>query len=136
MPDHPNRPKFAVDWDDTCVAEYRPDGTRYWPDSGPWLVNAIPALHALARQGKTVVYTLRTHLLEYDHETRRWHSDVEAAFKQIRARLDEVGLHEVEVYDTRWGKPPADYYVDDKAVRFRGNWEDTLREIHAREAAR
>ena len=37
--------------------------------------------------------------------------------------------HDIAVDEVCEHKPPALVYVDDRAVRFRGNWEDLLDEI-------
>jgi hypothetical protein len=44
---------------------------------------------------------------------------VEAWLRKHDITIDEVRLH----------KPPAHVYVDGRAVRFRGNWDDVLDEI-------
>lgn len=125
----PNRAVFVVDWDDTCVVERRPDGSLYWPDSGPWLPGAPEALRELSRAGKTVIYSLRGHLYERDDKTRRSPEAVEESISVIRRMLDAEGLQEIEVYPPDRGKPPAMFYIDDKAVRFTGDWSSTLKEV-------
>ena len=37
--------------------------------------------------------------------------------------------HDIEVDEVTEFKPPALVYVDDRAVRFRGDWEQTIDEI-------
>ena len=40
-------------------------------------------------------------------------------------------------YDCIWeedGKPPADWYIDDRAISFRGSWVDVLQEIEYADA--
>jgi hypothetical protein len=58
--------------------------------------------------------------------------DVVYAIQEIRDMLDEAGLHKVEIWTKPW-KPSADYYVDNKAVRFDGDWLATGRDIRRRE---
>jgi len=45
----------------------------------------------------------------------------------IEAWLDK---HSIEVDEVCRHKPPAHIYVDDRAVRFTGDWEETISEIH------
>jgi hypothetical protein len=132
-PKYPERAVYVVDWDDTCVEEYDENGNRYWPESGPWKKGAPEALRWLSDRGKTVVYTMRTHLYEMDDTTRRWYSDVSAQRDLIRGMLDRADLHDIEIYDVRRGKPPGEFYIDDKAVRFRGRWAGVIEEIVIRE---
>ena len=47
---------------------------------------------------------------------------------QVRAWLDEHGLMPY-VSDVTRTKPPAHVFVDDRAVCFRGDFEDTLRNV-------
>ena len=39
------------------------------------------------------------------------------------------GSHEIEVDEVCDYKPPALVYVDDRAIPFRGNWDQTIEEI-------
>jgi len=123
------RPMFCVDWDGTCVEEA-------WPENGEWLPGAVSSLRYLSSVGKTIIYSLRCHLYEHDEVTLRPPGAAAAEVAGIRERLDEVGLHDVEVYPHDRGKPPALYYIDDRAVRFRGDWVEVLDEIRARELTR
>lgn len=120
------RARFAVDWDDTCVAEFRPDGTRWWPEIGPWLPGAVDALRELSSMGLTVVYTMRNHLYELDDQTRRTWEEVQAQEDGIRTMLSDARLYDVVVYPPDRGKPPAEYIIDDKGVRFAGSWRPVL----------
>jgi hypothetical protein len=126
------RPKYCVDWDGVCAEERRPTGDIWWPDVGPWLPGAVWGLRALADDGLTVICSTRFNVLEYDHKAPRPPKDVDRDLNAIRIRLDEVGLEDVELYQPQWGKPPADYYIDDKAV-FHTDWSSTLLRIGVRE---
>ena len=122
-----NRPVFCVDWDGTGVEEV-------WPGMGDWLPGAPEALRLLSLMGKTVIYSLRCHLFEMDDETPRPRCDVAAEVFAIRRKLDDAGLHDIDVYPPSRGKPPAEFYIDDRAVRFDGDWRATMSEVTARRA--
>lgn len=125
-PTHPNRAVYVVDWDGTCVEEV-------WPGMGDWLPGAILALRELSSRGKTVVYSLRCHEYEACDTLRRpLHAPLREQLS-IRRMLDEAGLHDVDVYPNGRGKPPGKFYIDDRAVRFDGNWGNVLREVSERE---
>jgi hypothetical protein len=119
---HPTRAVFVVDWDGTCVEEV-------WPGMGDWLPGAVEALREMSAIGKTVIYSLRCHLYEMDDVTLRPEADVREHEQMIRSKLDCEGLHDVEVYPPDRGKPPGKFYVDDRAVRFTGDWREVMEVI-------
>lgn len=119
-PEYPHRPMFVVDWDGTCVEEV-------WPGMGDWLPGAVESLRALTRLGKVVVWSLRCHLYEMDDRTPRPRGQAGLEMAAIRRMLGEAGLSDIEVYPPNRGKPPGLFYIDDRAVRFDGNWTETLR---------
>jgi hypothetical protein len=83
--------------------------------------------------GLTVICSTRFNVLEYDHKAPRPAKDVNRDILAVRERLDEAGLHAVEIYEPQWGKPPADYYIDDKALHFDGSWSRMLAMVGVRE---
>jgi hydroxymethylpyrimidine pyrophosphatase-like HAD family hydrolase len=96
----------AIDWDHTL-----------WDTGGSntWLPGALDALFRLREAGAT--------LLIHSCNNPRW----------IRQNLNEAG-----VIASVWGESPADcghkpvanYYIDDRAIGFRGSWLDVLAEIN------
>lgn len=98
------RKTVAVDWDGTLV-----------DDNKEWLPDAEYALRKLVRAGHTVlIYSCRTSYLVGQTE--------------IREKLQEARLNKHVKVWTEAGKPNADVYVDDRAVRFT-TWADVLEEI-------
>lgn len=101
----------AIDLDGTLLVptqRYR-RGSFAPPASG-----AAEAIATLRRAGrKVVVHTARP----------------SSERSLIAAHLQ---AHGVIVDDIVCGKPPALAYIDDKAIRFRGDWHETLRELEGR----
>ena len=116
------RAMFVVDWDGTCVEEV-------WPGMGDWLPGAVEALRAMSAIGKTVIYSLRCHRYEMDDVTPRPAGAPEWQESCIRRKLDKAGLHDVQVYPSNRGKPPGKFYIDDRAIRFDGDWGAVLEVI-------
>ncbi|MHC4405527.1 MAG: hypothetical protein ACYTG0_38265 [Planctomycetota bacterium] len=86
-----------------CGADVIPD---------PPVHGARDAIARLRRQFKVVVLSSRC-------RTAEGREAVEAWLRRHSIEVDEVCSH----------KPPAMVYVDDRAVRFRGDWDDTIGEI-------
>ena len=119
------RPDFVVDWDGTCVEEK-------WPEQGDWLPGAAASLRLLAELGTVVVYSLRCSPLEYEIDSLRPRVAVEIERRGIRKKLDEAGLHDVILWPNHLGKPPGQFYIDDRGVTFRGDWGEVMGEIRRR----
>lgn len=100
----------AVDWDGTCVEEK-------WPDMGDWLPGAQKGLKLLAEEGPIIIHTLRTSPVDLDGVTERDPADVDFEIYRIREKLEEIGLGDVPIW-TAVGKPPAQFYIDDRALPF------------------
>jgi len=110
----------AIDWDGVCVQEI-------WPREGDWLPGAQEGLRVLADQYDVYIWTTRIVGREYED----WHQVVaqEKVDKQIayvRRMLDDAGLADVHIFvgypDHGVGKLSAKAYVDDRAIRFEGDW--------------
>jgi hypothetical protein len=116
--------RFVVDWDSTLVEDL-------YPEQGDWLPGAVSALHELNRHGDIIIFSCR--VAPYEFPTQRNPEDdiardpetLATTIARMQAMLDEVGLGHVEIWQRPY-KPNATVYIDDKAVRFTGNWVDTL----------
>lgn len=119
--------RFAVDWDDTLVEDN-------YPDQGPWLPGAVDALYALERLGTVVIFSCRVSPYEHpaagnpENDVLRREGAVLTEINRMKTMLGEVGLGHIEVW-TRPYKPPATCYIDNRAVRFTGNWDETLEHV-------
>lgn len=119
------RPKFAVDWDGTCVE-------NKWPHMGDWLPGAVDALRTLSAWSDLCIYTCRIADCEPDEITRRPVALVQFEKDAIRTMLDAEGLHTVRIHDHPW-KPPADAYIDDKGIHYNGRpgaWSALVSRLH------
>lgn len=114
--------RLAIDWDGTCVEEV-------WPEHGDWLPGAEKALKTLAKHYEIVIFTLRVAHVMPDGVTPN--ADIAEQAEAIVAKLESIGLHDVEVWQ-RGYKPTAIRFVDDRAIHFGGNWRPIVRELTAR----
>lgn len=103
---------------------------------GDWLPGAVRALKELRKQGKVVIYSLRHHTRELDDVQERDPGQIAFEVARVRLKLDSAGLRDIDIYPPDRGKPPGRYYIDDRAVRFQGNWSAVLREIEERNGER
>lgn len=121
------KPIIAVDWDGTCVEQV-------WPKQGKWLPGAVRALERLTLDYTVYIWSTRiVGVSYYDWSKPLQAETVNKEIAYIRRMLDKAGLDEVEVFVSypgdRPGKLSAVAYIDDKAVRFEGNWPKTLRQL-------
>lgn len=117
-----HRGRIAVDWDGTLIEDNK------WPEMGWWLPGARAALHALARMyEEVVIWTLRTAPVDVNEHEPRDPSDQYAAIQHM---LYEAGLPgNITVWSKPY-KPPAQFYVDNRAIAFKGDWQETMQTIH------
>ena len=94
--------KIAVDWDHTLYDE-----------ATGWLPDAKRALKVMKRKGHKVVI----------HSCR---ASYPAGEQFIRAALRTAGYPDIQVTSE---KLEADVYIDDKALRYEGDWSTTLSQL-------
>ena len=109
------RPRRTICLDfDGVLHSYRSGwcGAEIIPD--PPIHGTKDAVARLRQQYRIAIHSARCHS--------------EAGRKAVEAWLER---HNIEVDEVCEHKPPALVYVDDRAVRFHGNWDDVLDEIKA-----
>ena len=96
--------RVALDWDNTLV-DYQ---------TQEWLPGAREALSALLMgKRKVIIHSCSVNWPE--------------GLARIQSKLREAGfLGHVDIH-TGPGKPEANLYVDDRAMRFTGDWNEVLR---------
>jgi len=124
-------PTFAVDWDGTCVA-------NKYPEQGEWLPGAVEALYILDQLGTIIIHSVRVAPVKPFTEGRAipapgdeepfTDGQPEREVAYIREMLDEVGLGHVEIWRRPY-KPPAAIYIDDRAIRYTGDWDKTIVDV-------
>lgn len=114
------KPCVVVDWDGTCVP-------NAWPERPyEWLPGAEAALHALLAAGYEVkIHSTRLHEFDVNYTDPNPGRDEEIDY--IKTMLHSACLDGVVIAFE--SKPPAEFYVDDKAVRFTGDWPSVLFEM-------
>lgn len=118
---------FVVDWDGVvCEA--------VWPEWGNLIPGAVEGLKTLARHGRVRIHSsrLNPYKFGFDGVELRDSRTVEQDIAIMRAILDEAGLDNIEIHTTH-GKPTGHYYIDDRAVEFKGSWEEVLDKILVKE---
>lgn len=124
---NPN-PVIAVDFDDTlCASKY--------PVCGPMKEGARDALIRFRELGYLIlIYSCRTcHWHHKQYGTRREDPVMERQHViNMREWLIEHDIPFDEIDDGSRGKPWAQFYIDDKGVRFNDNWAEIAAFVEAR----
>lgn len=103
---------IAVDFDGTIVE-------NHYPKIGPLFPGVKEALRDLRDSGfQIVLYTVRANPIWYDREKM---IEVSEFIKANELAIDYIW--------TGQGKPMAQFYIDDRAVPFRGNWAQVIAQI-------
>jgi predicted HAD superfamily phosphohydrolase YqeG len=112
----------------TIVLDF--DGTimpHVWPKFAPPFSGVKDAIARMRQAGyKVMVHTCRTASyweMMGNHQIPR----MDEAIEQVRNYLKEYGI----VVDGIWtaDKPVATYYVDDRAIQFKGDWNDVCQQM-------
>ena len=92
--------------------------------------------HQHGWQGEAVIPDPPVH--KVDQAIAELRKDYRVVVFSARCRTDEgveairawLVKHNIEVDEVCRDKPPAHVYVDDRAVRFSGDWQQTIADIH------
>jgi hypothetical protein len=121
--------RIAVDFDGTlCDNKY--------PEIGSPKTGAKAALVTLRRLGyQIIIWTCRTCHWDYDvYGGNPAQPTLERdRVKEMVAWLDKHGFEYDLIDDGSKGKPSADFYIDDKGIRFHDNWIDVTTFILGRD---
>lgn len=113
-------PVVVVDWDGTCVPQAWPKRPK------EWLPGAQEGLRAFQAHGFEVrIHSTRCHELDIDECSPNPGRDEEIAY--IRDMLDKAGFEDVKIISD--SKPAGVAYVDDKGIRFTGDWQAVVRQV-------
>jgi len=114
-----NAPKrIAVDFDGTLC-------DMAFPEIGAPKVGAVEAMKVLRALGfKIIIWSCRCCHWDYDVYGGDPKQPVMERDKvqDMIAWLEAHGIEYDEIDDGSRGKPSADYYIDDKGIRFEDNW--------------
>lgn len=117
------KPTVIVDWDGTCVPSAWPERPQEWLDG------ARQSLRALLALGYDVkIHSVRTHSSNFSFDGPNEERDNDLAY--IRQMLDDADLQAVGICLD--DKPPAVFYVDDRAITYDGSWARVFAIIQAK----
>ena len=99
---------------DGVIAQLKKQGQSY-ADIEP-VPGAVEKIHALRQAGHYIILYTARHMRTCDGDVGK------IVARQGRITLNWLDHHGIEMDEIYFGKPYADVYLDDKAVRFKG-WE-------------
>jgi hypothetical protein len=116
---HERQPWAAVDLDGTILVEDDAEHEGRPPLGEPY-PGAKEALQELVDAGVRVsIWTARQYFEEEDGDNAEWQKEID----------DHLKYHQIPYTDIYVGKkPPADVFIDNKAVAFKENWPQALQE--------
>lgn len=121
-------PTIAVDFDNTlCDSKY--------PECGP--------IHTGAKEAMFMFKSMGFRIIIWSCRTSNWNCDIFKVDQKLptlkrptvirmAAWLHARNIPYDEIDDGSRGKPWADYYIDDKGIRFDNNWNEILQFITRR----
>lgn len=111
-------PTIVIDFDGT-ISEWGD-----YPEPGPPIPGVKEALQALKDKGyEIVVLSART-----SDQMSKHSIDKEMQKRTMKEFMDKHEIPYDEVY-TGGGKPPAQFYIDDRGIEFNGDWKEVLNRI-------
>lgn len=122
---HAGKHTVAVDFDETIATKAK------YPDAGEPYEWVAEALRTLMDMGLEVrIYTCRLN----GKKMREGKEAYDADKRIVEDYLEKWGIPYDSIVPWSDGKPLACYYVDDKGVRFNGDWKATVELIRQFEA--
>jgi hypothetical protein len=108
-------------------------------DDSPPLPHAKKALVAFRRAGyRIVIFTSRLSHTWHRHEIQRESDEgymnwlirvVDFSTEQREHVIKTLKKHKIPFDDITSEKVPAEYYIDDRAIEFRGDWSDVMQRV-------
>lgn len=114
------RKLIALDYDGVCVS-------NAFPAHGVPETHAAAVIKRLTQQYEVVLFTSRIAPFDMEGQPRPG-KHVAHELRCIHNKLKQMGLGYLEIHQLPW-KIGADAYVDDKAIRYTGNWLQTEKDI-------
>jgi len=115
----PEHPAVAIDFDGTIVKEMK------YPEMGLPEPGVIEAIEYLKNLGfRILIHTCRLN---------GWKDDIGVQAAAIANHLTKYGVPYDELVLPGSGKPFAEYYIDNKGLRYTGDWSEMVNFIEERE---
>jgi len=112
----PKTKTLAVDFD-AVISVYK--GWIGQGIFGPPVPGAIKHLKKLKKKGwKIIIFTTRGETRDLIEYCQEW-----------EIPYDDINRNSENPIGTNYGKPMADVYLDDRALTFTGNWEESYKKI-------
>jgi haloacid dehalogenase-like hydrolase len=104
--------RIVVDFDGTIVE-------HEFPEIGSLKTGVIEALSAFRREGHEIVISSGRNSISMNKKFQ----------KEMIEFLDEKKVPYDFIDDGKSGKIIADFYIDDRAIRFENNWKEITRKL-------
>lgn len=113
--------RICIDIDGTICETRKPNQTY---SSVLPLRDAIETIKKLKNEGHYIILYTARHMKTCSHNVGQ------VIARQGRTLLTWLDDNQVPYDEIMFGKPLADIYIDDKAVRFKDNWNEIFEEIN------
>ena len=112
--------RICIDIDGT-ICNTRSGGESYADVTQ--IKDAAETIRALKQEGHYIILYTARHMKTCNHNTGR------VIATQGKILLEWLEKHQIPYDELLFGKPLADIYIDDKAHKFLGDWNQTKQEI-------
>lgn len=90
---------------------------------------SIPvALHPFAKEAINILKQ-KFRVIIFSARNAKCFEDRKERIKIMRDFLDSNDIYYDEIADTKDGKVPAEYYIDDRAIQYKNNWVEIINNI-------